>query len=403
VEDPEGIGPFLVLEYLEGHDLNDVWNNARQRRTPLPLGFTLRVGRDVCQALEVCHAFKDSRGRPSPIIHRDVALKNVMVTFDGRVKLLDFGLAKVEGRPGQTNVGMVKGTTGYMSPEQVIGAPLDIRTDLFSTGVLLHELLTGERLFEGETESAEMRQSLAVQIPSPQGLRGTVPIPVGQVVMKALAKERADRFSSAREMAVALERSAPHVLYEQPEMAHTMEALYEESRRRTVLVPTIKDVPERRRDTQAGTRLFRPRLHRWAPVLVGALVFFVGVGFLALLVEQERRSSTALRRQSTTVPQALPRTERSSPQTSPQREEVATRKGISARTGSVTLVSFPVAKVTRGGKFLGVTPLFKVSLPVGTHVLRLEGPDGRARRLSVPVRAGAESILKVSLDDLPIE
>src|SRR6218665_731511 len=131
-QDAEGL--FLAMEFIAGQNLAQVLAVCGRRQTPLPLGFGLSVVRDMCLALHSAHAFTTPGGKPFPVIHRDVAHKNVMVTYQGEVKLLDFGIAKARGGASRTQAGMVKGTTGYMSPEQVRGDPLDGRSDLFAAG-----------------------------------------------------------------------------------------------------------------------------------------------------------------------------------------------------------------------------------------------------------------------------
>ncbi|MET0405867.1 MAG: serine/threonine-protein kinase, partial [Cystobacter sp.] len=209
----DGDGLFLAMEFIAGQNLEDVIAAGQRAGGRLPLGFALSVVRDVCLALHYAHTFTSPGGRPHAVIHRDVAHKNVMVTYDGVVKLLDFGIAKTRGARAQTQVGMVKGTTGYMSPEQVRGEPLDGRSDLFSVGVMLHELLTGERLFSAGTEIQEMQMILGGSIPEPQPKGGpAVPREVCAVALKALARERTQRYATGREMARALEAAAGSLL-----------------------------------------------------------------------------------------------------------------------------------------------------------------------------------------------
>ncbi len=220
-QDAEGL--FLAMEFIAGQNLNQIDGVCRRRGKALPLGFSLAVARDVCLALHYAHTFvPPGGGSPSPVIHRDVAQKNVMVTYDGVVKLLDFGIAKARGAREQTQVGMVKGTAGYMSPEQVRGEPLDGRSDLFSVGVMLHELLTGERLFAGENEREEMAMILESPIPVPSARVPGISQQVSTVVLKALARDRESRYASAREMARAIEAAAGPLLFDAEQRAAFM-------------------------------------------------------------------------------------------------------------------------------------------------------------------------------------
>jgi len=220
-QDAEGL--FLAMEFIAGQNLNQIAGVCRRRGKALPPGFSLAVARDVCLALHYAHTFMPpGGGPPSPVIHRDVAQKNVMVTYDGVVKLLDFGIAKARGAREQTQVGMVKGTAGYMSPEQVRGEPLDGRSDLFSVGVMLHELLTGERLFAGKNEREEMAMILESPIPVPSARVPGISQQVSTVVLKALARDRESRYASAREMARAIEAAAGPLLFDTEQRAAFM-------------------------------------------------------------------------------------------------------------------------------------------------------------------------------------
>jgi serine/threonine-protein kinase len=219
-QDTEGL--FLAMEFIAGQNLNQITSVCRRRGVALPPGFSLSVARDVCLALHSAHTFTTPGGKPYPVIHRDVAQKNVMVAYDGVVKLLDFGIAKARDGASRTQVGMVKGTAGYMSPEQVRGEPLDGRSDLFAVGVMLHELLTGRRLFAGESERQEMELILEAPIAVPTALVPSIPSEVSTVVLKALARKREERYANGREMARAIEAAAGPLLFDAEQRAAFM-------------------------------------------------------------------------------------------------------------------------------------------------------------------------------------
>ncbi|ADO67878.1 Serine/threonine kinase family protein [Stigmatella aurantiaca DW4/3-1] len=223
----EDDGLFLAMEFIAGQNLDQLTDACRRRRQPLPLGMSLAVGRDVCLALHYAHTFAGPSGRPSPVIHRDVAQKNIMVTYDGVVKLLDFGIAKARGSLERTHVGTVKGTAGYMSPEQVRGDKIDGRSDLFSLGVVLWELVTGQRLFEGKTERDEMVNILEAPIPSPRHRAGQVSEDVSAVILKALERNAGDRWQNGREMARALEDAAGRMMFDADRRAALMRSLFQ--------------------------------------------------------------------------------------------------------------------------------------------------------------------------------
>jgi serine/threonine protein kinase len=186
---------------------------CRQAKEPIPLGFTLTATRDTALALHYAHNFTDARGRKQIVIHRDVAEKNIMVTYEGVTKLLDFGIAKALGRSGRTNIGMVKGTSGYMSPEQIRGEPLDPRSDIFALGVVMHECLTGLRLFHGKTAEEGMMAALREEVQPPSKWNKNVSAELDGVVLKALQRDREKRFNTALEFARAIEKAAPGLIW----------------------------------------------------------------------------------------------------------------------------------------------------------------------------------------------
>ncbi|WP_193364453.1 serine/threonine-protein kinase [Corallococcus macrosporus] len=224
----EDDGLYLAMEFIAGQNLNQITGACLKRHDQLSLGFTLSVARDVCMALHYAHTYTAPSGAPSPVIHRDVAQKNIMVTYDGVVKLLDFGIAKAKDSLERTNVGTVKGTTGYMSPEQVRGEALDGRSDLFSVGVMMHELITGARLFAGRNERDEMMKILDAPVPWPSTVAPHVPEEVSKVVMRALERSREKRFATGRDMAKAIEAAAGRLLQDATDRAALMQELFAE-------------------------------------------------------------------------------------------------------------------------------------------------------------------------------
>jgi serine/threonine protein kinase len=224
---------YLAMEFLPGQNLEQVMMAASYVR-PLPVGFAARVARDVCLGLHYAHNFTAPSGRKVAVVHRDMAPRNVMLTYDGLVKVIDFGIAKAKGRIARTHVGMVKGTSGYMSPEQVRGQELDGRSDLFTAGVLLHEMLCGQRLFDTTDEDKMMRQIANADIVPPRVSDPDVPEALDAVVMKALAKDPAKRFATGREMAKAIETAMGQDLFDDEAIAELMQALFAEKRLKTL-------------------------------------------------------------------------------------------------------------------------------------------------------------------------
>jgi serine/threonine-protein kinase len=218
---------YLAMEFIPGQNLEQVIKRAAKRELPIPIGFAARVVRDVCLGLHYAHHFTDPTGQPMAVVHRDVSPKNVMITWQGQVKVIDFGIAKAKGRLNRTQIGIVKGTSGYMSPEQVKNEQLDGRTDLFAAAVMLHELLVGERLFTAPTDAMMMLKIVEGEVPPPTQANPYVTEELSRVVMKGLEKRRELRFGTGREFARAIEQAVPD-LFEDEQVAEFMAQLFED-------------------------------------------------------------------------------------------------------------------------------------------------------------------------------
>ena len=195
----------IVMEYLHGHDVRDVTRALGHEGRPLPLEHALAIVLGVSSGLSYAHSRKDLDGRPLEIVHRDVSPHNVFVTFDGEVKLIDFGVARAARRGAHTASGTIKGKLGYMAPEQILGESVDLRADLFSLGVILYELTTGERLFEQTTDYHTMHSTLYDDPPLPSSRVDGYPRELEEIVLKCLARDPQARYRSARELTLDLE------------------------------------------------------------------------------------------------------------------------------------------------------------------------------------------------------
>ncbi|OJH41211.1 hypothetical protein BON30_10035 [Cystobacter ferrugineus] len=224
---------FLAMEFVPGATLLEVARACLTAKEPMPMGLGLAAVRDTALALHYAHTFTDELGEPSPVIHRDVAEKNIMVTYEGVTKLLDFGIAKSLMEVSRTQAGMVKGTSGYMSPEQILGQPLDARSDLFSLGVVLHECLTGARLFPGKAPAAVMNAVLRGPIPEPSRANKAVPPELDAIVLKALARQREDRYATTLEFARELERAVSGLIWLPEQSGALLRRLFAERREQT--------------------------------------------------------------------------------------------------------------------------------------------------------------------------
>jgi TonB family protein len=196
---------YIAMEYVEGKDLRSLLNAARQRGKPLPLGLALLIAMRLASALDYAHRKRDFEGHVMGLVHRDVSPQNVLISFDGDVKLCDFGIAKAVSKVGQTQMGALKGKLQYMSPEQARGTLVDARSDIFSLGTVLFEMLTGQRLFDGDSEMSVLEAVRQVRVRSPRQVDPAVPREVDDLVMHALAGRPEDRFQTAGELEQRLE------------------------------------------------------------------------------------------------------------------------------------------------------------------------------------------------------
>jgi serine/threonine protein kinase len=197
--------PYLAMEYLRGEDLRRVEKAARQAGKPVPLGLLVRIIADAAAGLAYAHGARDAQGKPMGLVHRDVSPQNILVGFDGAVKLIDFGVAKAAGRSQRTASGILKGKYAYMSPEQADGRPLDGRSDLFALGIILWEVLTGRRLFKGENDLETLRLVKECQVPPPSRLNPEVTPELEAIVLRCLMPRVEDRFPDAGALRLALE------------------------------------------------------------------------------------------------------------------------------------------------------------------------------------------------------
>jgi serine/threonine protein kinase len=174
------------MEYVDGKDLRSILNAARDRKMPIPLGLSLLVGSRLASALDYAHRKKDSDGKDLGLVHRDVSPQNVLISFEGDIKLCDFGIVKAASKASKTQMGALKGKLQYMSPEQAWGRPVDARSDIFSLGALIFEMLTGQRLFTGESEMSVLDAVREGRVQAPRDLDPRLPLEVNALVLKAL-------------------------------------------------------------------------------------------------------------------------------------------------------------------------------------------------------------------------
>ncbi len=188
---------YIAMEYVNGKDIRTIFERCRSDRNPMSIAQACFLVMKVCEGLEYAHNKKDANGHEIGIVHRDISPQNILISYEGDVKIIDFGIAKAAGKASKTQAGILKGKFGYMSPEQVRGLPLDKRSDVFSLGIVLYEMLTGERLFVGESDFSTLEKVRNVEILPPSTYNRKIPELLESIVLRALAKEVEDRYQSA--------------------------------------------------------------------------------------------------------------------------------------------------------------------------------------------------------------
>ncbi|AGC46882.1 serine/threonine protein kinase [Myxococcus stipitatus DSM 14675] len=279
---------FIAMEYVAGRDMRRVVPKAEALGIPFPLVYAMKIASCVCAGLHHAHTKVDLYDNPLNIVHRDVSPENIVVAFDGSVKILDFGIAKASNQVSQTRTGEVKGKLSYMSPEQCLGKALDCRSDVFSLGVVLYEWLTGFKLFTGESEVAVMRSITEGKIYAPSYF---LPERVEVILMKALERDRERRYQTAAEMQRDLDDFldaydfTPTPLH----LANFIKQLFEEelqeetrrTRSRAATAPTAEDALELSEVATAMETASPPVVAEPPPAITAPLTIPPGIAALA--------------------------------------------------------------------------------------------------------------------------
>ncbi len=201
----EGGRLFIVMELLSGHSLWELWEASRARKLPLGYDRVAWIGARIADGLHHAHELTDDKGERQRIVHRDVNATNVFVSYDGSVKIIDFGLAKAINRVSKTAAGVVKGKLAYLSPEQASGQEVDQRADVFALGTTLWELSTDRRLFRQNDDIETLKKIHAAVIPDPTTLLPDFPQDLWKILQRALARDRTQRYATAADMAKDLD------------------------------------------------------------------------------------------------------------------------------------------------------------------------------------------------------
>lgn len=192
---------YLVMDYVEGKNLRQILNKMKQMNKRFSISHVAYIAKMIAAGLDHAHRLIDATtGQPLNIIHRDMSPQNVMVSFEGEIKIIDFGIAKSTTQEESTRVGTLKGKFGYMSPEQVDGQEVDARTDIFALGIMIWEMLSEQRLFLTNNEMTTLRKIRDCKIPSLREIDPNIPLELEKIINKALARSKAQRYQSAAEL-----------------------------------------------------------------------------------------------------------------------------------------------------------------------------------------------------------
>lgn len=196
---------FISMEFINGINLREVMNRAKEVGEKFTEDVVVYILSETCKGLDYAHSKKDNEGKPLNIVHRDISPQNILLSFEGEVKIVDFGIAKAAMNISHTMAGILKGKISYMSPEQALGKPIDRKTDIFSTGLILYEMLTGEKLFTGETQFEVLKKIRTTRL-NENSFPDTIPAQLRKILAKALSYSVKDRYDNAGDMQIDLTR-----------------------------------------------------------------------------------------------------------------------------------------------------------------------------------------------------
>jgi serine/threonine protein kinase len=374
---------FIAMECVEGKDVKLLLRKLAERRSLLPREFAVYIAMEAAKGLDYAHKRTAISGQPLNIVHRDVSPSNILVSYTGEVKVADFGIVKAANCAEDTDAGMLKGKFEYMSPEQANGADIDRRSDIFALGIILHEMLTGRRLFKTDSELKTLERVKRVDVDPPSASNPAVPARLDEIVMRALAREPDQRYQDARELHADLldflYPASPDLT--QQSLAHFMRGLF------------VDEMETERARTESGSALARqmhdsaadmdlepefdggrtpthaaPLLPAKAPSRAPALVGVVGWN-------------------ATHVPEV----------------QTVTNE-VKPTTGAIGVSLTPAATVSLDGQVVGSGTVVNIrDLAPGDHVLRVESVGFVPHEERVSVEAGDKVRLTIALQPVKAE
>ncbi|MDX2023020.1 MAG: serine/threonine-protein kinase [Deltaproteobacteria bacterium] len=366
---------FMTMEYVHGRNLSMVMEKLANDGKLAPPDVICEVTRQACLGLHHAHMMTSAEGKPLEIIHRDVTPANLMLGFNGAVKVLDFGIARAaeELKETRTQAGAVKGKIAYLAPEQIHRKPIDHRIDIYALGVVLHECLTGQRLFKAENPLAAMKAILEMSVPPPSSINAVVPKRVDQIVARAMARDPNVRYANAKAMALDLESALHEMRYFSQRLPNFLKELFKdevtESKDRilpkelsaisaAMAEPEVKPEPTGAGTGELAAAAANPVMRAWHWLRASTArqaVLAAGVAALLALVVFWPKPKPVVKPSAATAPVVV------APLATPEPEMVR-----------ISIDSFPQGAVIAdaGGKTIGKTP-FTLERTSGKDEMRL--------------------------------
>ncbi len=373
---------FIAMEYLHGESIFRMLQQAQRSQKPVPFAISARLIANVADGLEHAHTKTSRDGQPMTIVHRDISPQNLLVTYDGVVKVVDFGIAKATIRNAATQDGVVKGKFGYMAPEQARGEVVDAQSDVFALGAVLFEMLTGQRRVKIQDQlKAYWELTSATALESPSARCADVPPGLDAIVVKAMAKDKSARFASMRELQVALEgwlRQQPEAVTNVDIEAY-MHALFADSiASRTALIDNALKRASGQNDTAVKARA---RKTRFAAAAVVALVVLIVAGLSLWPAPQQPAAVVVEKKREVAVPVPVP----------------------AAAVTQLVIETDPIgAAVTVDGVAQGPSPVTLEGLSLGSHAIETAMVGRRVARQQVSIESEGQH-LKIVLPLMPLE
>jgi serine/threonine-protein kinase len=197
---------FIVMEFVDGANLKAIIEHIKKSGRDFPVEAAVYIGLELTKGLAYAHELTDNNGTPLHIVHRDMSPPNVLITKNGEIKIVDFGLAKANSQLEKSEPGIIKGKFSYLSPEAAMGQEVDLRTDVFAVGIILWELLAGQRLFLGDTDFQTVKKVQGAVVPPISGINKKVPLELEKIINKALARDPQQRYGNARDLGMDLSK-----------------------------------------------------------------------------------------------------------------------------------------------------------------------------------------------------